>query len=532
MKPFLYIAAFALLASSCSTTRNFSSTVEDDIYYVPGKKALVIQEVENLTGQDIDIGQNNDSKDLSGESYSSTGSTTPPASFSPGQSKVVNTKTGKLENVDLNTLTGQAAAMLADNDNINETIYENTGYWIGGYKGSENDLDEIQRIINMYPQGFAYFNSNGQDIAMNLSFDPDWNVYTDNGRYWWFPSSSNINLYSSLLFGNYPKYIWTVVWDNPGFDSWAFDDTFNNRFAWNLNVGVGSPGWSLGFGWNSGRYDPWYNGWYGGWYNPWNNPWYNPWYSPWYGYYPGWGYPNWHHPHWNHPHWNHPNGGGSGYYPNGKRPITGLRPNNGGGVTGGLRPNRPASGSTTRPGVTNRPTRPNNTSGMVRPNTSTRPGSSTTRPNVRPNSSSVSRPGSTVTRPGSITRPSGTTTRPSSVTRPTTTTRPATRPTNTGTRPSTVTRPGNSGSRYTRPSSSGNVKNYTRPQSSYRPTYNNNSSSRYNSGSSSRPASSPTRSSSGSSYSPSRSSGSTVSPNRSSGGNGGGSRPVSRPVRR
>lgn len=53
MKFSLYIAGLAFIIASCSTTRNFSSIMEDDIYYVPGKKALAIQEVENLTGHDI-----------------------------------------------------------------------------------------------------------------------------------------------------------------------------------------------------------------------------------------------------------------------------------------------------------------------------------------------------------------------------------------------------------------------------------------------------------------------------------------------
>ena len=48
MKFSLYIAGLAFIIASCSTTRNFSSIMEDDIYYVPGKKALAIQEVENL----------------------------------------------------------------------------------------------------------------------------------------------------------------------------------------------------------------------------------------------------------------------------------------------------------------------------------------------------------------------------------------------------------------------------------------------------------------------------------------------------
>ena len=242
MKFSLYIAGLAFIIASCSTTRNFSSIMEDDIYYVPGKKALAIQEVENLTGHDIETEQPVDSYVLSEEISRSAGSSTPPATFSSSNNTMINARSGQLEQMNIQSLTQEAADKLSNSEEINMTLYENTGYWIGGYRGPASDLAEIQRIINMYPEGFANF-SNGQEIALNLSFDSDWNVYTDNGRYWWFPSNTNINLYSSLLFGTYPKYIWTIVWNNPRFDSWAFDATFNNRFNWSLNLGWGGPGW-------------------------------------------------------------------------------------------------------------------------------------------------------------------------------------------------------------------------------------------------------------------------------------------------
>lgn len=236
MKFSLYIAGLAFIIVSCSTTRNFSSIMEDDIYYVPGKKALAIREVENLTGHDIGTEQPVDPTVLAGEISRSAGSSTPPATFSSSNNTKINARSGQLEQVNIQSLTREAEEKLANNEEIDMTLYENTGYWIGGYRGPASDLAEIQRIINMYPEGFANF-SNGQEIALNLSFDSDWNVYTDNGRYWWFPSNTNINLYSSLLFGTYPKYIWTIVWNNPRFDSWAFDATFNNRFNWSLNLG-------------------------------------------------------------------------------------------------------------------------------------------------------------------------------------------------------------------------------------------------------------------------------------------------------
>ncbi|MEG2554903.1 MAG: hypothetical protein RSA53_02280 [Odoribacter sp.] len=519
MKPLLYITVLILFLSACSANRNFSSTVEDDIYYVPGKKALVVKEVEELTGQEITL---NDEKILAEKPSRYAGSSTPPAAFSRSQSSVVNTRSGQLEQINLADMTEQAQEIFANNDAVETTLYENAGYWIGGYRGSENELSEIQRIINLYPQGFGYFNSNGQNIAIELSFDPDWNVYTDNGRYWWFPSNTNINLYSSLLFGTYPKYIWTVAWDNPRFDSWAFNNSFNSGFNIGFNTGwYGSSGWGFNIGWNTGWYNPCYNNWYG-----WNHPWYG-------GYYPGCGNGYWHHPHWGHDYWGDGNWG-NGNYPNwgppsaNRPPLAGHRPGNGGGVSG-IRPGNPSRPSQSfRPGSSTRPsgiTRPNTT---TRPNTgsSIRPGSATTRPGItRPGSNTQQpiRPGSGMTRPN-VTRPNNNQqqqTRPGS-------TRPAVRPNSNMTRPATsptrqpATRPSTSNNQYTRPATgnNGNIKNYSRPQNNSRPTYNNNSSTRYNSGSNSMP----TRSNSGSSYSPQRNGGNT----------GGASRTgtVTRPTRR
>ena len=515
MKTLIYITLIAVAAVSCSINRNY--TMEDDIYYVPGKKSLAIKEVEKITGEPFEVSKQDDT--YAYEDSRAMGSSVPPAAYREGQ-KVVNPRSGQVETVDMEALATEAQNRLASSDSIHETIYENAGYWIGGYKGPESDLDEIQHIINLYPNGFAFFNSNGFDIAMNLSFDSDWNVYTYDGRYWWFPSYSNINLYSSLLMGTYPKYIWTVIWDDPRFDSWAFDAGFN----WGIHVGWNRWDLSFGWGWNYGWYDPWYRGWY--------DPWYYGWHHPWYGH---WG---WHHPHW-HDHWHHPMYPGVDIRPQQPRPA-GSRPSYGGGVFG----IRPGTGSYTRPGTSRRPqtgnTRPStnmqrptrqpNTGSATRPSSNTgaqtRPGS--TRPAVRPS-------GNTTTRPNTqgILRP-GTTTRPQSTTRPTTparnqsTTRPQT-PTRsnsnrTTTRPATrTTTPARSTTRQsTRPT----VRSYSRPTTNTRSTYNNNSTRR---------TYTPARSTNNSrpSYTPQRSNRSTYTPTRTPSRSGGASRPApTRPTRR
>lgn len=134
MKFSLYIAGLAFIIVSCSTTRNFSSIMEDDIYYVPGKKALAIREVENLTGHDIGTEQPVDPTVLAGEISRSAGSSTPPATFSSSNNTKINARSGQLEQVNIQSLTREAEEKLANNEEIDMTLYENTGYWIGGYR--------------------------------------------------------------------------------------------------------------------------------------------------------------------------------------------------------------------------------------------------------------------------------------------------------------------------------------------------------------------------------------------------------------
>lgn len=497
MKPYLYIAMIALMANACSVSR--SITMEDDIYYVPGKKALAAKEAGNLNGAQVTTQGTTESH--SANASRPAENNVPSSAFTPRKQQVINPNGGQLETVDMTTLAAQAEERLAYQDEVNETLYENTGYWMGGYKGNGSDLPEIQRIINLYPQGFAYFNSNGLDIAMNLSFDSDWNVYTDNGRYWWFPSNSNIQLYSSLLFGTYPKYIWTVIWDTPRFDSWSF----NRHFNYGIRFGWSGPGWHAGIGWNT-WHSPWhYDPWCDPWYNPWHNPWHGGWYNPWYG------RPGWHHPsHWNKPPGSIYPGGGNNHIVHPNRPGTAVRPNSPvrpsiGGNSIGVRP-----GTSVRPGVSgtrpNTGTRPGNNS-TVRPGTSTQPNTTTqpgttTRPASGTRPGAASRPGAT-TRPGTTTTQPGTTTRPGSVTRPGTITRPGTvtapeatnnnrpvkivAPSTGTTRPGSATRPGST--TRTAPTASKasdktdtrtTNKTYSRPQNNYRPTYNTNSPARHN----------------------------------------------------
>ncbi|MDR2414245.1 MAG: hypothetical protein LBD64_04580 [Odoribacteraceae bacterium] len=254
MRTRIYIIAWAtmILVSACSSTSNFARVQEDDIYYVPGEQSLYAQEHELQTGQTINT------------------RSLPDNQYTPVYNRENENITGVNENARAIGMARYATRQQVERaEAINPGSVEiipvpgDDGYWMGGFHGSEYDLQECVRIMNRYPEGFALF-GNGYEIALNLSFNSDWNVFTLDNRYWWFPSSSNIDLYSKFLFGVYPDYVMTISWNDPRFDFYAFDHFYNVRWRYR------GAGWNMGFGgyWGYDRYwgyyDPWY---YSSWYH-------------------------------------------------------------------------------------------------------------------------------------------------------------------------------------------------------------------------------------------------------------------------
>jgi len=243
----VHLFILVAIAWSCSSTQQLSGGFEDDIYYVPGKRSLLSQEVMRKTGEDRQRAL--DPALLAKEREESNSGKVNPRSEAIGMARYATKQ--QVENVQ--TKTGKQIP-------VDTTA---RGYWMGGFKGSDRDLEECVRIMNRYPEGFAYF-GNGYEIALDLSYSLDWNVYTVNGRYWWFPSSSNVEFYSKLLFGTYPQYIWTEIWNDPCYDRFAFRRHFDNRWGFGLSFGFGGWGWRSHIGWGSywnGYADPW--GWSG-----------------------------------------------------------------------------------------------------------------------------------------------------------------------------------------------------------------------------------------------------------------------------
>ena len=322
MKATIYISALLVcLLSGCSTTQRLAGVMEDDIYYVPGESSLFACEVEKKTG--LKISEDKVSVTASapargeGVRYDKENARgTNPLSYKIGMARYGNADTLSGSYVTI-TPEEEAAARNGIVERAVTDLPEGEGYWLNGFNGSASDLKICEQIIQRYPMGFATF-GHDSDIANWLSMSSDWNVFTYDNRYWWFPTPSNINLYHELVFGNYPKYIWTIIWNDPRFgifEAYDFFDPFHgvgsfryyNPDPW-YNRYYSATYWGLD-PWRyayASPYGPWGWGYYGGYYDPWG--WHYGW-NGYYGYYsPYWGY----YPHWHDRWYPHRPGGGSG----------------------------------------------------------------------------------------------------------------------------------------------------------------------------------------------------------------------------
>ena len=294
MKRLICISALgALLLGACSTGLQMTGAMEDDIYYVPGERSLLARDMERKTGLIIDNGRVTVAADAPAakerKNYpKERDNSINPISYKIGMTEYGHNDAGTRDTVAI-TPEEEAAAVNGIVERVVTDADPDEGYWIGGFDGSVGDLKICEQIIRRYPEGFATF---GQDseIANYLSMSSDWNVFTYRGRYWWFPTPSNINLYHELVFGNYPKYIWTVIWNDPRFTVFEAQDFFDPFY------GVGS--------FRYYRSDPWYNRYWSG--TMWGRPWDIHYGHPYWGYYdPFWG--------WNYG-WDYGWGGWHGWY--------------------------------------------------------------------------------------------------------------------------------------------------------------------------------------------------------------------------
>ncbi|MCT4603544.1 MAG: hypothetical protein N4A59_11675, partial [Marinifilum sp.] len=244
----------ALFATGCSPSYMGASLYDDDIYYDPSDAPLIVQKAESKT---VVAKKDN-----------------PLAPAQKDNAKVVpQSKTGiaPADDRDFSEIQKQYAAIL-ENDSmgsVDTLIYqaEESGYYLGGFSGSDRDREEAERLREMYPQGFGYYDGSGYSLAMWLAGDNDWNVYVDGDNVWWTPTWTNYRYYNSynfstMRYGNYFAYNYPYQSYHYGYPSWG------------IGLGWNSWHWDFHFGWN--YHYPYHHGYY------WNH-WYP--YGHYYGYY-------------------------------------------------------------------------------------------------------------------------------------------------------------------------------------------------------------------------------------------------------
>lgn len=406
----------ASLMMVCLPYLAMAQSVDDDLYFIPKKKADKKEEVKQEVKVVVPQKRN-----------------TTTVYAAPGSTVVVKDVKGNMRDVDEynRRYTSRENNFSMENDTlyIEEKPLNERGEWVNGFEGSQNDYEYAMRIVRFRNPRYA------------------------------IPVSSP--LYWDVVYGAYPSWDWNVYDD--GLYAYVFP-TYTNRlwWDWRFNYPYGG-GWGMSWGWSS----PWY-------YNSWYGPGY------WGGGYWGWHHHNHYYPHygWGGGHWHGHGGWGSrprgysdyraGNYNGGIRPSTsnghrgsaiGRGNSTGGRYNSGTNSGRISRGSYVRnngQAYRNR----NTTTGRVI-NSSTNVGTS-----IRPNNSgtrydrgtSGNRGGTIGINRGEVRRPAGTYTRPKAYT---------------GSR-SSYSRPSSTRS------SVSNTSRYNNSNNSSRGTYRNSNSSSYN----------------------------------------------------
>jgi len=362
---YLILAMFAMTLTSCAMNTamtNSNSYTQDDIYYVPtNNNSYTLSRAKNTP--------NNSNSSTSKNTYNQAVTT-----------EYTNTGNQVYFNTNSRTKTYYG----------NNNTYYIKGYWLNDFIGSDNDLEEAYNMISRYPQGFSVAAAGSINAIMDISFDSDWNVFSDGDRYWWFPSNQNFNYYSIFMFGNYANYIYAPFIYSPyvgiSYNRFASSNRRYNR-GFSINFGIVNPWYLNSLSMNSFNY---YNGYYDNYYNG-------------YGYYDNWGRWNYGRPYYyghnrygsyyDNKYIRHYGGYTTWYKPyrtnNHKRDPYGQRPNIGNGVNqntqrynngrivhqNGTTVKRSSTGRVIRPNTSTtvrRPTRTNTTRSTARDRSTTR----------------------------------------------------------------------------------------------------------------------------------------------------------------
>ena len=225
MKKIVFLSLLAL----CLPWTLAAQSVEDDLYYVPSKKAE--EKTEKTEEQAVRKAPENVIVVETQKPVVCTNSGTT-------TTIVVKDKKGNVRDVDeYNRRYNSKEYDFSQNEDTlyieEKAIPDPDGEWVNGFDGSQDDYEYAMRIIRFRNPRYAISISSPLywDVVYGLN-SWDWNVYTD------------------------------------GLYAYAFP-TFTNRLWWDWRYN--SYGWGWGwpyYGWNWG-WSGWYSGWYGGWYAGW-----------------------------------------------------------------------------------------------------------------------------------------------------------------------------------------------------------------------------------------------------------------------
>lgn len=272
----LYLFLIIVISITSCSIENFSTSnvYEDDIYYNPSEKPLSVKEIEKKVAIYTKEVSKEDNK-----SYESKAQKI----IRNDRAKYPDFTEKEINNLEISSVELRENQKTGALDTIIEVM--NKGFWMNGFKGTDSDLKEAMRTIERFHNGFGYY-GNSSEIANNLAYDPDWNVYTRDGKYWWFPTFSNSAFYTSNAFATYPRYNDIVRWNQPAYDSWAFGYQYNHNYGW---YGYGrrnyyNNNWGMNPYWD--HYDNYLFGFHNPFYYGYNNYGYRYGYGTGHGYYP------------------------------------------------------------------------------------------------------------------------------------------------------------------------------------------------------------------------------------------------------
>ena len=237
MKKIVFLSLFAM----CLPWTLWAQSIDDDLYYVPSKKAEKKETKQDRTTPAAPVDEVVVKSNAPTTVYTSPTQTTVVVRDTKGRTRDVDEYNRRYDSSDYDF------SMEDDTLYVDEKPYDGLdGEWVSGFDGSADDYEYATRIIRFRNPRYAISISSPLywDVVYGLD-SWNWNVYTDGLYAYAFPTFTNpVWLdwrYNSYGWWGYPYYGW-------GWSGWY------------------GPGWGLSWGgwWSPYYYHHYYPGWYPG----------------------------------------------------------------------------------------------------------------------------------------------------------------------------------------------------------------------------------------------------------------------------